>query len=170
MKKFRIALAGAAVIAACSESPVDSTTDGPQFNSQGVVASATGSGHFSTPAYPRGRRFAFSAVRQADGSVKGQYELMTANGLQIHGEVTCITVVGNTARIGGIATNSETGWDGSPTWFTVVDNGEGNGAPDQISLLSANLNPAVRADLRHCDSGVQRFMRPIERGNVQVHE
>ena len=49
--------------------------------------------------------------------------------------------------------------------WTVVDNGEGNGPPDQISQMII-----VNSDQRtfHCTSGFNMTLYPEEQGNIQV--
>jgi hypothetical protein len=111
-------------------------------HSNGVVASVTGSGHFTTapPAFNPGlwRTFALTARKYADGSVKGSFNRIThfADGGVEHerGRITCFTIVGNTAWIGGMVpgeTPPDVAWQ-------VVDNGQGAAAdPDQNGLQLA---------------------------------
>lgn len=163
--KIALVLAVAAAGLAACDTPTAPEAVQPSFSANGVAASATGFGRVSAS----NRRFAFSAIRKADGSVNGQYQLVTGAGIRIHGTVTCVTVVGNVARVGGIAdpTNAP-GWAGIRTYFTVVDNGEGSSAPsDRISFLhGGGLGPV---DEIHCDAGHPWVAANLAvDGNVQV--
>lgn len=161
------------VVAAC-DSPTQPAGDAgaPSLSvSAGVEASATGAGHF-TNAAGHYRRFTFSALRQSDGSVHGVFQLKGSTGNNMHGTVTCITVVGNTARVGAIvdqAVGTVAQWTGHNVYFTVVDHGEGRGAQDLFSLVATRLSPNFREDLHHCAQGFNLALVPFENGNIQVH-
>ena len=91
--------------------------------------------------------------------------------LKFHGDVICMSTVGNTTRVAGRITK---GWvnnvpspitgNGYPIW-TVTDNGEGQGTTDSASPMF--FNNAANAQL-HCTVGFAPPMFPIEEGNVQV--
>jgi hypothetical protein len=109
-------------------------------------------------------------------AAKGQFELMltAATGVEqkFHGDVICMSTVGNTTRVAGRITK---GWvnnvpspitgAGYPIW-TVTDNGEGQGSTDTASPMF--FNNAANAQL-HCTVGFLPPQFPIEEGNVQVH-
>jgi len=104
-----------------------------------AVEMVTGSGHFTTapPAFNPGlwRTFSMTAGKTADGSVFGTYNNLThledGGVLKSHGTVTCFTIKGNKAWIGGMNPAS----DPPDVAWQVVDNGEGSGAdPDQLGL------------------------------------
>ncbi len=125
----------------------------------------TGSGHFT-----RGgqlRTFSFSAVKRADGTVTGEWQRFArAAGAKAHGDVTCFTVAGNQAWLGGVVERTTT-IPGEVGW-TVIDNGEGaNSAPDQISLQNVGGGPGF-ADA-FCGAQPPRTMFDIEKGNIQIH-
>jgi hypothetical protein len=137
---------------------------------QTMAGSATGSGHTTFGGQtPDGRRFAFSAITNPNGSVGGEFQLTTAIGARIHGTVTCVRVMTPeaygfgpmpgawVARIGGVAgpTNVD-GWAGAPVFFTVVDRGQGAAAaPDLISTLFGSVtDPSIPVDQIHCDTGM----------------
>jgi hypothetical protein len=144
----------------------------------GVEQSVTG--HYEYEGSVTGNYFKYSvsAIRHADGSVSGEVEerlTVAATGdfvRRSHGAVTCLTVVGNRARIGYMLDQ----YEGDPVLppdrthgiITVVDNGEGANA---IAPDSAANNPggvtAERAQL-FCDVGFDRPMRAVEHGNIQV--
>ena len=148
---------------------------------------ATGSrasGHvgfdFSVPvAGVSSERYSFVALSTGPAptfAAKGQFEVMltAAAGfeLKFHGDVICMSTVGNTTRIAGQITK---GWvnnvqspitgSGYPIW-TVTDNGEGQGTTDTASPMF--FNNAANAQL-HCTVGFPPPQFPIQEGNVQVH-
>ena len=145
---------------------------------EGVEQSVTG--HYEYGGFVTGNYFKYSvsAIRHADGSVSGEVEErvnVEATGdfvRRSHGTVTCLTVIGNRARIGFMFDS----YEGEPVLppdrthgiIAVVDNGEGANA---IAPDSAANNPggvtAARAQL-FCDVGFDRPMREVEHGNIQV--
>ena len=135
----------------------------------GVTSQATGSG------VRAGRigHLQFSAIAMADGSVSGQYNLTFegSGNFRLQAEVTCLRVVGNQAWIGGVIKSStnpaRVGREGG---FVVEDNGDGGGAPpDRVSLMFVNLDPGGAAAVCAGDTGIDRTLRDIDSGNVQVH-
>jgi len=106
-----------------------------------VVQKITGSGHYTSPEIsqsPNMRRvFTMNALKLADGTVKGNFNLR----LHVPGEeapdkssgtITCFTVMDNVAWIGG----HMDGEDPPDVVWQVVDNGQGSGAePDEIGLM-----------------------------------
>jgi len=133
-----------------------------------VVQSATGAGHFTIAGELR--TFSFTALKYADGTVQGQYELFNrANGARIHGDVVCLSVVGNLAWVGGRQKLSSGGFpDGLENGFRVADNGEGaTDPPDQLSLMFVNAPPGFAQ--AYCDVRPEAPpLNPIEHGNIQV--
>lgn len=148
--------------------------------------SATGSrasGHvgfnFAVPAVGLGsERYSFVALSTGPAptfTAKGQFEVMltavTGLELKFHGDVICMSTVGNVARIAGRITK---GWvngvptpitgAGFPIW-TVTDNGEGQGTTDRASPMF--FNNAANAQL-HCTVGFPPPQFPVQEGNVQV--
>lgn len=114
--------------------------------------------------------YSFSAIRHRDGDVSGQFELKSAQdgGLRVHGEVTCMAVTGNVARLGGVLTQSTDAQfpAGTQVAWMIADNGEGaNDPPDQTSDFYVSGNPS-----RFCASQARLPLIPIEHGNLQVHE
>ena len=118
-------------------------------------------------------RYSFTARRQQDGTVRGQFQLFTGVGtvveMRAHGEVTCMTVLPDgTARLGGRITNSDPEWqEGRPTgtFWTVRDNGEG-GVEDAASTMITGT-PEFVSQL-NCDVGIGFPPEPSARGNIQV--
>jgi hypothetical protein len=166
---FAVVLAacgGSAPSATAAKSAAASTTLG----SGPVVQSATGAGHFTISGELR--TFSFTALKYADGSVQGQYELDSrVSGTKIHGNVTCLVVVGNHAWVGGVQDHSSDNTafpPGGENGFQTVDNGEGaNAPPDQLSLMFIN-GPAGFAQA-YCDAQADAPpLSDIEGGNIQV--
>lgn len=121
-------------------------------------------------------QYSFSALATdaAPLSAKGQFEviLTTAAGRQnkIHGDVICMNIVGNTARVAAIINKV---WvNGVPTpitgathsFWTVADNGEGPGVDFASPMLFTNLASAQF----HCTTGWTPPQFSIQQGNIQV--
>lgn len=165
------------VVAACNESAVAPGTSieslGPPSTSVGgVVASASGSAHRIRP-LPDGELWVltFSAQKSADGTVTGYAHIDRKDlGAAWDVEVTCLSVVGNTAWIGGIIRNARGGLprDGTVSYFYVIDNGEGdNNAVDRASAV--RLNDLAGEDQTFCN--LRPLLLPasdIAHGNIQV--
>src|SRR3990172_6971448 len=149
-------------------SPNEQAISPPLLAKGAVVQSVTGSGHFTVGGELR--TFAFTARRYTDGSVSGEYQGVRHDlDVPWHGNVTCFTVIGAQAWIGGVAESAGgvviPGTDAS---WRVVDNGEGqNAQPDQISLQLVNRPPGGGAAFRPpTPPGPALF--PVESGNIQV--
>jgi hypothetical protein len=122
-------------------------------------------------------RYSFVALSTdpATFAANGQFEVMLTAGptfaLKFHGDVICMSTVGNVARVAGRITK---GWvnnvptpitgSGFPIW-TVTDNGEGQGTPDTASPMF--FNNAANA-LLHCAVGFAPPQFPIQEGEIQV--
>jgi hypothetical protein len=142
---------------------------GPQPAAADPVAqSASGSGqvHLGLPH----RNFAFSATKQADGSVTGQAQLKRSDtGTSIHIEIDCLNVLGNIAVMSGVitATNSPVLAIGDDELFAVRDNGQGPDAPtDEITLAWSGLGIACTAIPD--PNLLLPFLFTIETGQIQV--
>ena len=144
----------------------------PAANTVGVLASASGSAHRIRP-LPDGELWvlSFNAEKRDDGTVTGYAHIDRKDlGWAWDVEVTCMEVVGNTAWIAGIIRNATGGVarDGTVSYFYVIDNGEGEGAPvDRASAV--RLNDIDGEDLRFCN--LRPLLLPasdIAHGNVQV--
>jgi hypothetical protein len=108
-------------------------------------------------------------------AAKGHYEmsLTLANGVvqKVHGDVICMSIVGNTARIAGQITklwinNVQRPLTGAThNFWTVTDNGEGQATPDQTSLML--FSNAASAQF-HCTTGFTPPSSSNQEGNVQV--
>ena len=119
--------------------------------------------------------FVAQSTDPAPFAAKGEFEMMltAATGVEqrFHGDVICMTIVGNTARLAG---QLEKVWinnvqrpitGATHVIWTVVDNGEGQGTTDTASPMF--FNNAVNAQL-HCTAGFLPPQFSVQEGNVQV--
>jgi hypothetical protein len=157
----------AAQIAAAQQPAPGSRASGHVAFDFGVPVAGVSSERYSFVALSTGPAPTFAA--------KGQFEVMltaaTGVELKFHGDVICMSTVGNTTRIAGQITK---GWvnnvqspitgSGYPIW-TVTDKGEGQGTTDTASPMF--FNNAANAQL-HCTVGFPPPQFPIQEGNVQV--
>jgi hypothetical protein len=125
------------------------------------------------PPFDNVESYSSNAVLHANGSVSGEFELVTnqGDGFRLHGSVACVSLIGNIARLEGIVDQSTIPFVavGSHMRWTVVDNGEGSKAPpDQTSSFRQTLNPADYG--WHCAIGLDVLgLLDIVSGNIQVH-
>ena len=114
------------------------------------------------------QNFSFHARENRDGIITGSFEVKARDENlpgRMHGTIDCLTIDGNIATMSGVATHStfEAWPEGTPIWFRVVDNGEGNNSdPDEFSDI-ALLNNSFP-----CEETLINALIPIENGNVQV--
>jgi hypothetical protein len=157
----------AALAAACAESPAGPFVDGPDLALGSPGHLVAGSGHVASAAGLR--EFTFHAVEHPDGSVGGSYKIVLPNGLFFEADVTCMGVEGSTGWVGGQirATNSAAVVVGSTSMFYAIDNGEGGGPADVVSL--AVINGAEGADVAFCaERPLALPPLTVTDGNVQV--
>jgi hypothetical protein len=126
-----------------------------------------GSGHVEQAAGLR--EFTFHAIEQPDGSVSGSYKIVLANGLFFETDVTCMATDENTGWIAGTirATNAAAVVVGSISTVFAIDNGDGVGSADVVSI--ATFNGAAGGDLAFCTN--RPLVLPqltVTDGNVQV--
>ena len=122
-------------------------------------------------------RYSFTALSTdpATLAAKGEFELLltAATGVEqkFHGNVICMNIVGNTARLAWVLekvwiNNVQRPITGAThVIWTVVDNGEGQGPTDTASPMF--FNNAANAQL-HCTTGFSPAQFTIQEGNVQV--
>ena len=168
--KFIVLFLGTAFIA-CADGPVPTEGDipSPLLGVGRVAQSVTGSGSFILGG--NNRTFSFTARRHADGSVSGEWERVNhvgnASQTKSHGQVTCFTISGNQARLGGFAT-SGIAPNLAALWH-VADNGQGaNSPPDQISAQFVggglgNVAPYCAGTLGNIPA-----LNNVVNGNIQV--
>jgi hypothetical protein len=111
----------------------------------------------------------FTARSDELGAVTGEYQRI-AGAAVIHGSITCLTVVGNAAWIGGTidrALFTPVGI-GSDFIFRVIDNGEDGVTTDQFSRIGFNQPAGTAAAF--CATGADPIPLPLNErdGNVQV--
>ena len=138
--------------------------------SNGIVASATGSGQITTAGELR--TFAFTARKYSDGTANGEAQINNrAQGVQSHYVLNCLAVVGNTAYASGYVDRSTNpAFVGQPAIFGVRDNGEGaNAPPDAISLAQIFIGGSPIDCTNAGYQAVAAPVLPVEQGNVQVH-
>lgn len=147
--------------------------------SEAVDRAATGGGHFLFSGF-LDVQFGFSAVAKADGSAQGSFhQSYTLNGLQTSywGTVTCLSVDTATSRawIGGVVTKVESDNPaarlvGEEVWFRVVDNGQGQDAPDRSTVFG--FTPLFETSAAYCAArpwpADDARTWPVTAGNIQV--
>ncbi len=128
------------------------------------VHSATGGG---TVDWPGGRvTYGFTAQIDAAGVVTGQAEFVHRDaGITNHVVINCLTVVDNTAWLGGTITfSSNPTLVGKDIVWEVQDNGQGIAAPpDMVSNVQPGVAPGT------CNSQPALGLVPWTNGNVQVN-
>jgi hypothetical protein len=117
--------------------------------------------------------------RGRSGHAWGEFERRNnVTGGRLSGRVTCMTVAGNRASIGGFFAPTSAAFPGDPFLFYVEDNGAlGSATPDQISALVAlppgdpDL-PLMPADFpRVCPSADSIYgYLPLTSGDITVNE
>lgn len=140
----------------------------------GVTESVTGHANMQLPTFGNAiQRYSQSAVRHSDLTVSGEFELRSEqdDGVRLHGDVSCFTIVGNTARLAGLIDQSNAAFApvGAYVLWTIVDNGEGGNAPPDLTTDFIGGVSAATA-MAHCNVGFNLgpFI-PVMSGNLQVH-
>jgi hypothetical protein len=144
--------------------------------SAGVGASASGGSHltvhdvFGLDTLVL-REFGFGATTKSDGSADGWFQYRDVEDgtpFSASGPVTCLTVIGTDAWIGGsITVSHDATVVGSGAWWHVTDNGQGDGSsPDITTFLGVgSLEDTAAFCANH---PAYRFPFPIDGGNIQV--
>jgi len=163
-----LALGGAALLAC--DHPAEPRPAEALASSRGVAASVTGAGHITREDGSK-RHFTISATRRADGTTTGEYNLVSGAGaVRLHGPVTCLTVIGNRAFVGGTIDRFNVDF-GTPLFgvaIELVDNGEGGGAaPDEISNVFFFINGPEEIQ-QYCDDHPLGPVLPIDDGDISV--
>jgi hypothetical protein len=125
----------------------------------------------------QGYRFSFTARREDEAvppkkenvEAKGQFEYHPESGnteLRVHGQVICLSVIKNTAVIGGVVTQSDTKEFpvGQEVFFEATDNGEGDS--NSLDMLSQVMLAKNARDA--CLKPPVLKTPPIKDGNIQV--
>ena len=116
------------------------------------------------------RDFGFNATTKADGSADGWFtyrDVEDGTPFSADGPVTCLTVIGRDAWIGGVIRKSnDPTVEGLGAWWHVTDNGAGANPPDVTTFLGIGSLAATQA---FCDTHpAYRFPFAIDGGNIQV--
>jgi hypothetical protein len=133
-------------------------------------ANAGGHGNFSEKGKLGLQDLSFSfrglGIDQTSDAAKGEFEFHDQNnGLNVHGDVTCLVVMGNQIIAGGVVEQSDDA--GLPVGSEVIwfaeDNGEGsNAAPDRVTRPMPGVRKGQCSGFKFV-SGAE-----IEGGNFQV--
>jgi hypothetical protein len=115
--------------------------------------------------------FGFSAQLTSDGSADGWFQYRDVEDgtpFTAGGPVTCLTVIGTDAWIGGTITlPDDPTLIGLGAWWHVTDNGQGAGSsPDITTFLGIGSQDATAAFC--ADHPAYRFPFPIDGGDIQV--
>lgn len=140
--------------------------------STATAAAVTGSGHYTRP-NGAWRTFSFQVREMRDGTTRGRFHLVGHERpqLKLHGRLTCVSVVGDEAWIGGIYERaSNPGMVGMGFGFYVKDGGEGRWAsPDLLHRHVRGQDPETWcAEMR--DLSASEFLYPVEAGNIVIHD
>jgi hypothetical protein len=116
----------------------------------------------------------YAATRYSDGSVRGEwsYRYWEAGVLTtFSGPVTCLTVRGNRAWVGGpITKSSDVTQLGSGAWWQVADNGSGRHpvVPDRTTFAGIGTLDRTQA---YCDSAPEpKFIFDVQEGGLRVSD
>lgn len=121
--------------------------------------------------------FRFHMQQKADGRTSGRYYYnFQAAGFAVRGPVTCLTINGNQAWIGGTVESIDSpdpedqSLVGVDMWWRSVDNGHGrHAAPDSTTGLGfAFAGSTITAESWCNDQPAVLVMREVERGNIKV--
>lgn len=136
-----------------------------------AATAVTGSGHYVNTR-DDWRTFSFHVRQDSDGEVRGGFQMILHRQppLMFHGRLTCLSVVGNEAWIGGIYEKSsnpsliETGFG-----IYVQDNGQGAKArPDKLLRNVRGQVPEQWCSEMQDVSGHGQLYE-IESGNITIH-
>jgi hypothetical protein len=117
------------------------------------------------------KRFNFHAKVEKAGDVRGHFnylEIDDGTPYSAKGPLTCLTVIGGDAWLGGpIERSNDPSLEGQWGWWHVRDNGEGkNAPPDLTSFMGVGSLAETEA---FCNNHPAfRFPFPIDRGNTPV--
>ena len=175
----RAALLTACLVVGCGDQniPAASAIVAPGNRSAnlapGIVQSVVG----SPIRWTAGEPFILTVVanKHADGTVTGRFHADAKSlNVRVDVAVTCLSVEGNRAWIGGIieTSNSPLVQPGLASYFYVIDNGEGAIRAIQQDIVSGlRLNDVPGSEQTFCaERATTLASRRIEDGNVQVRE
>jgi hypothetical protein len=115
---------------------------------------------------------AYAATKGTDGAVHGHWTYhYYEDGVEttFAGPITCLTVLGNRAWLGGpITTSSDPSQIGSGAWWQVADNGSGTHpvTPDRTTFVGIGTLAQTQT---YCDTAPEpHFIFDVQRGGIQV--
>lgn len=183
-RKWRGLLLGAILLSGCSSEngalPTEPGTNGRVLDEAAspIVASASGGVSMTLEVFgfiiPQ--VLGFQATKFADGDVKGHinyHQIFEGERFRFNATVTCMNVYdGNRVKYGGevIVSNDPTVPPGTFMWFQSIDNGEGSGAPPDLSTGSGFGTEAENEAF--CNSSAPPnpiFLAEVD-GNIRVSE
>jgi hypothetical protein len=179
MKRSWIALALATAVLPLSAAVPTATAASRPVSHSRVVASVAGSTHLLLGPATFGVTvqqdpLAYDAVRLADGRVGGHwsYDYYEAGvHLKFSGRVTCLTVHGNRAWVGGpIDATTDPTSVGLGAWWQVADLGSGRHpvVPDQTTFAGIGTLEATQA---YCDTAPDpHFIFDVQSGGLVVKD
>ena len=149
-------------------------------NDGGPIVTGAGNVLRDLGAGPELTTFSFNAVGQGNGSVGGHFTYdFRAGGFAMIGTVTCATVSGNRAWIGGVIDKvksddpADQSFVGTDVWWMVDDNSAGgSGTPDRTTSLLLTLPGTTITAASWCaDKPVNPriAVREIASGNIVIH-
>src|ERR1051326_1279459 len=133
--------------------------------SDGVVARASGGGHYDFIPIGGPVQFAFSAVAHDDGSASGDFHhsaILDGQSIDFHARVTCLSVDTTDGRawIGGVITENRSEspdfqqaihQPGQDIWFRVLDSGEGHNAEaDRTTFVGFKGGGGIDTSAQYC--------------------
>lgn len=123
--------------------------------------------------------FDFNGRRDRHGRTRGWYHYnFQASGFYVEGAITCISVVGNQAWVGGTVDSvvsdnpAIVALKGADMWWRSIDNGRGPHAlPDSTTGLGfAFPGSTISAESWCNDKPVALIMREVEQGDVKIRD
>jgi hypothetical protein len=169
-------------LAGCGDDRVGFEPDeaGLSLAAGGVAASLIGSGsHIRIGAEGEElTTFAFNAIRRVDGTATGQWQYhFRAAGFSMHGDVTCLTISGNEAWVGGTVlevTSPDPAIQallGVDMWWRSRDNGEGPSAPpDSTTGLGFKFpTTTITAESWCRDQPPLLILREVANGDLRIN-
>ena len=149
----------AVLVTACGVTPTAPTSDELALaadQGSSVLQTVTGGGRADLTTFGRGyegfmETYGFTARKTASGQVSGNLhaDWSELDGVVMDLDIVCLSVVGNSAYLGGFVTESSNPVYiplGLPMAWKVTDNGEGQTDDDRISGLRPVSTPAVCSD------------------------
>ncbi|MGH7550684.1 MAG: hypothetical protein ACREMD_14310 [Gemmatimonadota bacterium] len=175
---------GAVLLTACgSENPALPTEPGTtdralQEAASPIVASASGGVSMTLEVFgfTIPQVLGFQATKFADGEVKGHinyHQIFQGERFRFNATVTCMNVYdGNRVKFGGelLLSNDPTVPPGTFIWFQSIDNGEGAGAPADLSTGSAFGTEAENEAFCNSPTPPNPIFLAEVNGNIQVSE